>query len=198
MPPLPVIPDLFRVAFLWDDAAGGRSVNVAHFLTSASGKTPAQVLACLEACVTAGMWETTAPLYVCRSVAIIKLDGTSPTTVLPTAGGAKWTGGATGDAMPSSSALIKLQTAARGPANRGRLFLGPTGESKVSNGNMLSTAAMQTAWTNFLAAVVANATTPMTMMVASYVHGTARGVTNATVEGALATQRRRQTRKRPL
>lgn len=202
--PLPVIPNVFRVALEWDNLAGQTAVNVIHIKTQASGVTPAAVFTCLDAHVTANMWDTTSDNSGITTVKITPLDGSSASADFLTSRPARWAPAGSGQAVPNVAVLVKLQTPLRGRDNRGRIFLPFTGESSISNGivDAATVVTMTTAWNTFADDIDADGTTPMDLGVASYDrrHAGAGAHFNAasaiTVEGVAGTQRRRQSRLR--
>lgn len=198
MATLPVIPDGFRVALNWSNSGGGYAVNVMHFVTLGLDKTATQVWTNLNDKISANLWEYIGTTLSVATVDITPLDGLSATETFATGTPAKWTGKVNGDVIPQMAGVIKLTTPFRGRSARGRLYLPGICESQQNNGTLLNTsvATAQTAWTAFVAAVEADATTPMAMVVASYKNASAAAVTGVTVESKAGTQRRRMTRLR--
>lgn len=189
MAPLPVIADTYRVTLNWSNYNGVTPRNVFH-VRAASSSEP-------EVAVTIGplfgdsMFQAMSSGQVLTSITVIALDGISASYEypLPTEVG----GGASGDTIPASAAIVKLGTDTRGPRGRGRVFLGPVCESAQSSGflNDDPQSTMQTAWMAFVTAM-ADATPAMSLVVASYVHADENLVTALRVEGLVGTQRRRQ------
>ena len=177
---------------LWNDASGQTAVNVMH--VRSAGATAATVATAVDANVTANMWDTVISTASVNSLHVTPLDGVSATLVRAVSG-AKWTGVSISEFIPQVATLISLRTPLRGPANRGRLFLPFCSEGDTSAGTVLSSnlALVQTAWNNFLTAMIAATMLPV---VASYKHGTATAVTSILAEPHTATQRRRQQRNR--
>lgn len=202
--PLPVIFNTFRCAIRWRTSGAQTAVNVLHVRTAANGKTAAQVFACLDAHVTAAMWGGASSNFITQGVDITPLDGTTATQTFTPAIAGHWTGGTGGDFIPSACGIVKFQTASRGVRFRGRLYLPPVAETAQTNGSYSDTspATATAAWGTFLTDCAADATTPLSPVVASYdrAHGgagaTATTITRATQETVLATQRRRQKRLR--
>jgi hypothetical protein len=201
--PLPVIADVFRCAIRW--AAGSQTaVNVMHLQATVSGMTAADAFEVLQDSVGGGMWQPTSSSFVAGEVDITPLDGVSATQAFPTGGGAQWIGGTSGEWFPQAAGIVKLTTATRGRANRGRLFLPAIAESASADGFLDSTvvANCNAAWVAFIAALEADAPNPWLLVVASYdrahlgagAHATT--VLTAVLERPLGTQRRRQTRNR--
>jgi hypothetical protein len=193
MAPLPVIADTFRCALNWKASAGGTATNVMHFRKS--GGSAAGLYTSIDSHVAAGMWGAMPATAFVDNVVITPLDGTTASTTNSTGSPAKWTGGTDGTVVPQVAHILKLTTAKRGRSYRGRLFLPMTSENVIAAGVLQSSVvtSVHAAWVTFLTAVAADG---YTLVVASYVHSTAELVTSHTVESALATQRRRQTRLR--
>ena len=86
-----------------------------------------------------------------RSVTATSLaNDTAPSAT--SSGSGPVSGGVTGEPMPGgAAAVVTLYTAARGRTGRGRLFIGPLGETQVNTGNL--TNATITAITNAVTAV---------------------------------------------
>lgn len=193
MPPLPIIADVYRTALFWTNGAGQHSVNVMHI--HAPSSTPSAVAAALDANVVASMWTYVSSGFVQEELTVTKLDGSTATFQLATSG-AKWTGGNAGDLIPAVSSIVSLRTGQRGRSHRGRLFLGPVGETLFTNGTFTGGATLsntQAAWTAFLSAMSAAG---FAIAVASYTLASFTLVSTALVEQTAATQRRRQTRLR--
>jgi hypothetical protein len=144
------------------------------------------------------MWATVAPTMFVDAVNITPLDGSSASQLFPTGGGAKWTGAGSGDPIPNMATVLKLTTPLRGRSFRGRLFLPAVPEGDQANGQLATgpVASAQAAWDTFRAAIFTDATTPLSIAVASYKLSVATIVTGTLIESAAATQRRRQTRLR--
>lgn len=203
--PLPVIAQTFRVALRWLYAPKSQTaVNVMHIAADSAGKTALEVFTCLDAHVTANMWDGVASGSHVEEVDITPLDGTTATQSFLTSSPAKWSGVNATDAIPAVAILVKEVTLFRGRNKRGRLFLPFCAEGVSETGfiNGGSQATMQAAWTAFLAAIDGDGTTPMNMTVASYdrKHGGAgaggTAVDHVVIETALGTQRKRQERNR--
>jgi len=160
---------VFRTVLTWADSGTGRTAhNVIHLVPTASGKTPTQVYTCLNAHVTQAMWDWPGGTANVPTVTITPLDGVSAATVFATGSPAKWTGAGTGSTTPQVAGVVSFKSIVRGPKARGRIFLPFVGEGEISNGLMSDVAAVQAAWDTFLAAILADATTPMNLVVASY------------------------------
>ena len=194
MAPLPVIPDVVRVAFTWTNPAYTRhAVNVMHF--NCVPTDIAHLRTTLEANVNALMWSQTPAASTITSLRFTPLDGMGSSLDFATSGGSKWAGNAgTGDTTPQVAAIVKLLTGIRGRSHRGRVFLPWVAEGNNTNGTFTSAAvvsAMQGAWTTFIAAM---STAAHDLQVTSYHLATSTDVQTCVVESQLATQRRRQPR----
>lgn len=191
--PLPVITDVFRVAFLWQSTDLPKSaVNVMHF--EASGKTASQVATAIDAHVTAGMWFAQNSHAAVTELDVTPLDGSGTTFTFATASAAKWKGGSsTFDVNPQVAAVVKMVTAKRGRSYRGRVFLPWVAENRVTNGAFDPTdlAAVNALWATFLTDMNTASVHPV---IASYLHATSERVTGVSFEARTATQRRRQNR----
>jgi hypothetical protein len=190
---LPVIADTFRIVLHGLLNPTQHTVNVLH--VRAPGKSASQVYAALDTNATANMWHAQNTAWGINEVDVTPLDGSGSTSLNSTGTPAKWSGTRTGETMPAVANLIKMVTAKRGPAFRGRLFLGPVCEDAGANGIMSSglVTACTAAWVAFANALAAGG---FQMVVASYLHSSAENVTNIACENMFGTQRRRQTRLR--
>jgi hypothetical protein len=144
----------------------------------------------------ADMWKLISSDFGVLYFDITPLDGSTATTRYPGAG-AQMDGSSTrgGDWIPSFAGIVKFTTAIRGRSYRGRIFLGGIDEGSQAAGvlNATDVATAQASWDGFGARMSTNGAD---VVVASYKHSTAEGVTHTLVEGLGATQRRRQTRIR--
>jgi hypothetical protein len=188
MAPLPEIADTYRVVFNWNV---DNIVNVTHF--HADEKTPKLIYDAIEAHVTDNMWSTNLNSHKITSVEVTPLDGTGATYTKTTDASSKWGGTLSGDAIMNCASVLSQHTVFRGPANRGRMFIGPMAEGALSNGiiNTATRGAMESAWTTFQIAMIG---ADIQHVVASYRHQTAITVLNYSVREAAGTMRRRQSR----
>lgn len=190
MPPLPVIADVYRVAFKWTLSGKNQyGVNVMHF--SAPGKNEQDVFDALGAHLTGAMFGDMSDQSGLQEIDILKLDGTSATVSHPL--DATLTGLGSGDALVAPALMIKLVTGLRGPANRGRLFLPFPAESNTNDGMVENPSGASAAWTTFANDMVADG---IALGVASYAHATWHQAITVGEEKALGTQRKRQKRVR--
>jgi ethanolamine utilization microcompartment shell protein EutL len=189
MAPLPELEDVYRVAFNWnyDDI-----VNVQHFhMPSASA---AEVFAMLQGNVNGAMWATNVTFHKIQSLDITPLFADSATQTFLTDGSSKWEGQASGtEVLPNTAAVVSMKTSLRGPANRGRAYIGPMGESVFTSGQLDNTkrTAMSAAWNAFGVACIGD---DAQHVVASYTHSTAITILSYSVNQFAGTQRRRQSR----
>jgi hypothetical protein len=193
--PLPVIPNVFRVALRWRNTVDGRTaVNVMHFQATPGPLTPDNVYTILNANWTSGMVAVVQFSSLVSAVDILPLDGTSATQ---TFSGFGPSGSGSGDYVPQVSVIAKFSTGLRGRANRGRIFLPFVAEQFISNGAITQAEAdsMTAAWATFRTNLI---TAHLDPVVAAYdrVHSGAGAhaslITNIVVETFTATQRRRQ------
>lgn len=194
MPPLPVLTNVYRCALNWRNSSGGIAENVIHILGH-SGVTVDDIGGLFGAFWTNDMNGYVSNTYRMASVSVTPLDGTSATVEFPMPDVTQFHGKQTGDVVPAVCGVIKLTTAARGRKARGRLFMGPAGESNIADGMQQTSnaATTTTAWQNFVDALSGN-NTPL--IIASYTHEQVFAVTVASAEVPCATQRRRQDRLR--
>lgn len=187
-----IISDTFLVTLLWQPSAGVKPRNVLGFTSTGDKVHVGQVVA---GALTNSMFAAVASGFACPFVSVLPLDGTSASyTSTPAVGAA---GGASGDMTPQVAVLVNLKTALRGSAHRGRIYLGPVGESVTGNGVMNSgtQVTMQAAWNTFLSTCAA-ATPGVELVVVSRKLLTTNLVGAINVELTLATQRRRQSQLR--
>ena len=196
MPPLPVINGVFRVALNWTHAATGQSAeNVIHI--SDIGGSSNAVAAELDSRAVADMWLSANSQASVKSLSITPLDGTSATIDYLMTQDGRWAGDGTDGFLPAVATIVKFNSAMRGRANNGRLFIPFTDEGKVTDGSLNTglAATMTTAWQSWVANMVSDGFVPC---VASYLVGSAHesDIVQVTVEEVLGTQRRRQGRLR--
>jgi len=196
---LPTIAHVFRCTLKWGANEGVQPVNVLNIFCNTSDVSD------VGAGIDAGIAAMADPSHLfhccsddqeCSTVGILPLDGTSATTdyTLATA----ITGGSgAGQTIPQACALIKLQTALRGPQHRGRVYAGPISEASAVGGFLLESSleVMQPAWDAFVNGM-GDAAPSCVLGVASYVHSHFQSLTNVSVESVLGTQRRRQNQLR--
>ena len=197
MAPLPVIDNVFRVAYEWGDIGGTTAVNVFHVKGTDAGDDPGDILNSITstqadhrdcfACLPGGS--------VMTRVVVTKLDGSSA-AVVGNISGTFGTGA--GAIEPAVAGLLHIGTGQRGPRGRGRLYIGPIAEDMTGNGKMESAvrATMQTAWQDFTSDLADEVDTSANLGVASYVHSDFHEQVALVMELFVATQRRRQDRVR--
>lgn len=197
MAPLPVISNVYRVAYHWT-YLGQVAVNVTHVRDTAGTASTADCLAAVTGANSSDCWKGAIPGARIDQIAITPLDGVSASLFTTIGVSALWQGGTAGDAIPAAAILVKETTVGRGPAYRGRLFLPFTSEAAQADGKLLGTVApnMQTGWDYFRTHLPTATAHPFEWVVASYKYANAHAVLACQVEGTLGTQRRRQSRLR--
>jgi len=190
---LPVIANTYRCDLAWGPGDNStnppESHNVLHVrgtfgseqdicdaIVSAMGAIPT-VIVCLP------------PSFSLLRIEIIKLDGSSATqTTIP---GSTVTGTGGSEYISQGCLVASWHTAQRGPRGRGRTYFGPISENAQSGGSgAWSGPAVASDLMDFVSSLAGDGAE---LVVASYVHAEAHTVTSATNDGALRTQRRRQT-----
>lgn len=156
MPHLPVIPDCFRVSFIWSPISGAHPVNVMHFSSATGDKD--SLAAALDSSWKNGMVGVVSSGTSIIRYDILPLDGISATTsYTPDPANTEGEDGQAGGAPIMSLALcVAFRTDERGPRKRGRIYLGPVTESFVTGPafNDVDFGAIETQWTAFNAALV--------------------------------------------
>lgn len=203
--PLPVIANVFRCALNWlDSTTGQTAVNVIHILGTSSA-TSASVGEALDDAATTTMFGLQIPTASVTLIEITPLDGVSATLPYTPTIPANWTGSSSSTAFsPQTAEVIKLTTAVRGRANRGRIFLPFVDNNQNQDGHLTvgHVPSVTAAWQAFDAALLADSPIAYTLGVAAYdrAHGGAgahfTGLLNIECEVEVATQRKRQERNR--
>lgn len=196
MAPLPVITNVFRTALIWQTNDGSHAVNVMHFKAD-SASVPSDLYTAMNAHVTATMWDSVSARGAVHTVSITPLDGTSASQDFSTGVPSKWTGSGSGEYVPALAGLVKITTAKRGREYRGRIFL-PFSSEGGQDAGIFATSVVNTVTTAFSDFQTAMLSSDWSLGVASYSLGTWEKMTGITFEAAAATQRRRQTRLRPV
>lgn len=195
MAPLPVIPDVFRLALNWTSVSAGIAVNVTHW----EKVTPTTPLA--DAADLIDQWLANDAVAMYGSVASTANGSTLVATPLDgvtasVSGVATTIAGTATGTVTQAAALIKFTTAKRGPRYRGRIFLPYLGEN-VQEGSVLVGNALPSvlgpAWATFATNMLAD---DWRLVVASYKFETAEPVTSVTSEAIAGTQKRRNDRLR--
>ena len=191
--PLPVIAGVNRVTFNWNGPNGTNAANVMHFLDG--GGSVDTFIGLLTGNFVANMFNCISNQAVIFSFDVIPLDGVSATSVVLAPATALFKGETVSDPVFPDSAILKLRTGERGRSKRGRAYLPYPAEGAITLGTIVtgSLNAMQTAWNTFKASCAGDG---IDWVVASYKFASYLEVTTVEVEGALATQRRRQSRFR--
>ena len=184
---LPIITDVFRVAFNYTGTAG-HATNVMHFRNSTD--SPATIAADIDAKVTSTMWSFMPNTSKLDSVDITPLDGVTPTYTLT---GINQLGNTDGQPVPAVCAVLSLRTAVRGRSSRGRLYLPWVSENVMNAGVLDGTVqgVYAAAWDTFFESMI---TSGSQIVVASYKLASAEDVINIIANPTVATQRRRQQR----
>jgi hypothetical protein len=188
MAPLPNITGVFRLSIDWPVNLGVKPTNVFHFLNISGDE--AELADNFAASQQTHQWEPISQAYDATSLSIIKLDGHSATQVFPVTPGDIKGEQVGSDQIAQACAVVSYHTGQRGPRGRGRTYVGPITEASQANGVLNSTIQghMATAWGDFLDAM---ATLDYSLVVASYAHHDANGVTAVNVDSIVGTQRRR-------
>lgn len=151
MADLPVIEDVYQVRWDWLNSSGPDPVNVMNYRWTGSGtESIADLTAAMNSNLDNDMFLDMANTVSLAAATITPLDGVTAgqvVTITPTRLGSEST-----NLVPEAAVIVAMQTPLRGPAGRGRIFLGPLGEGQVSNGVILATnlALMQTAWNDYI------------------------------------------------
>lgn len=193
MAPLPVISNVYRVAFEWTNSDTGlTATNVMHF--HAAGSNPLALITALDAHVTASMWLLQTTHSHIANLIVTPLDGGGVSVPFATGSPAKWTGEQTNEEFsPQVAGIIKLLTAKRGRSYRGRVYLPWVAETSQTNGQLStgSTASLDTSWIAFHTAMT---TAGFDWVVASYKLATAENVVAVGAELYTGTIRKRNAR----
>lgn len=192
MAPLPTIGNCVRVAINWSASGALRPINVLHLITASEDE--AEIADQLgNAFVAAGshVFEPLSNAFTIDSYTVTLLDGHSAGQVIAepvTIGGQ-----ASGDIIPAAAGVLSLHTPQRGPRGRGRLYLGPIGETVQAGGILTGTVSADcvAAW-NDVMDELAGSTINASLGVASYAHQEVNGVTSLSMRPQIGTQRRRQ------
>jgi hypothetical protein len=186
--PLPVITDVFRVTLNWSSTDLPTTHNVLHFYCPGGDVT--QLDTALQANRTQAMFPMICSNYGMLNYDVIKLDGTSPTFVIPFTD--PIFGPNAGACVPAVAGVISFKTLLRGPSGRGRSYLGPVAETVMQDGTgQWDVPTMKTAWETF-AGTLNGLTPPIIHVVASYLNADQRQVVVYEPKLKLGTQRRRQ------
>jgi hypothetical protein len=189
VPPLPVIDNVYRVAFNWTNGSA-HAVNVMHFLDTTH--TVTELVGLLGSDVQTDQFDVLHEDWSAPTCSVTPLDGSSSTTEHALA---NWSGVQSGDYVPQVAAIVKYTTLKRGRSYRGRTFLPGVAEAASGNGklNGSSFTLMSTAWPAYHTALAGHG---VNLVIASYKHSTADLVTSVLVELETGTQRRRMERLR--
>jgi hypothetical protein len=196
--PLPVIANVFRVAYNWKESGTGQAaVNVIHILDTTATATPADIASNLDAATENLMWSQQVPTASVVDLGITPLDGVHATQHFAPATPGAWVGQNGADWTPDVAIIIKLSTGLRGRSHRGRMFLPFCNKAVVVAGAISGGTAgnYTTAFQEFMSDLNTGAKN-LELVVASYKLATAAVVTSLICEQQVGTQRRRQGRLR--
>lgn len=187
--PLPIISNVDRVVLHWTESTTGlEALNVMHVREVTPLASSVVASRFLTHC-TAAMWSWMSSTCRVTQIDVTPLDGASATYSASVAASANTTGGSgSSTPLPQVAGLIKLTTALRGRSFRGRVYIPNVAENEITGRTLSDVAAVQAAWTAFLAAMTAD---DLNIVVASYLLAEANTVTSALAESMSATQRRR-------
>jgi len=195
LPPLPSINYVYQVTLDFGTSAGVTPRNVLHVNAASFSPTEQQVATAVRTAIAVNCFNALQMSYSCAEMKVIKLDGSSPTQICGVTG---FSGSASGDEHLAECAVVSLRGAFRGPAHRGRIYIGPVGDGAMSSGQLVggTASACQTAWNTFLTNLVGG-TPSLSLVVLSRKHGYFTTVTNCSVSTIIGTQRRRNNQLRP-
>ena len=196
---LPVITNVFRITLPWTDVGttvGVSPINVLH-VHSTTG-TASTVGAAINTALGAhgnAMFDTLYTGLDLTNIEVLPLDGVSAkldVSISPTVHG-----GGSGGVLPQVATVVSLHTTLRGSKGRGRCYVGPMGETQVTNGHVASASqtTMGAAWIAFLAALKAGSPV-CELVIASYKHASDQEVIAVRIDDVCGTQRRRQNQLR--
>jgi hypothetical protein len=114
--------------------------------------------------MTDNMWLFIQQDWAFSTVDILPLDGTSATNTRPVTAAGSLT---SGDWIFGTAAVLTIKTPQRGSRGRGRVYLGPLAESKLTNGLLVDPSTCVGAWSAFLSDMQSDG---FNLGVASYVH----------------------------
>lgn len=196
---LPVINGVFRISLPWQDltsVVGVRPVNVFHVhSTTGTASNVGTLVAGQLVAHGSAMYDTLYTALTLTNIEVLPLDGVSAKSDV--AVGTPFGGGGSGGVLPQVATVVSLHTTQRGSRGRGRQYVGPMGETQVTNGLVASgsLSTMLAAWSAFATALKAGS--PVTeLVIASYKHASFQEVTNFRIDSVCGTQRRRQNQLR--
>lgn len=189
---LPVISNVFRCTWNWRHATKPSAHNILHVKSAGDVFDVANAwdnAFASQANASHMGWAITNG-YTLDDIDILPLDGVSGTTNHNIAATRTTSGGT--DSIYQGAAVVTLQTGLAGQSRRGRVFLGPVGESAQQDGVIASAGitVMQPAWNALLSGLLAW-TTPAELQVASYKLADSEPVSSVVVRTYLGSQRRR-------
>lgn len=194
MPPLPTIPGVYRCVLPWQDlgsTVGVRPVNVLHVEapTGLASDVATQFANVLGAHASL-MFDVLYSGLTLQTIQVLKLDGFSAALDVTVPGSTS--GGGGGGVLPQVCTVVSIKTGQRGSRGRGRVYVGPMGETQVNNGRVVTTSVtnMQSGWAAF-ASALQSGTPEMSLGIASYKHADFNPFTSIRIDPVVGTQRRR-------
>lgn len=190
MAPLPVIPGVIRVDMNWNNVGGVAPHNTFHIVSDSEDLGAiADDIGDAYTATSMSPWTPLYSGYTCTTVDLTPLDGSTARTTHSL--GATIAGAGTGGILPAVAVVVSFKSNQRGPRGRGRMYLGPIGEGSTGDGHYGDETALTDAWQDFFVALAATPSN-ISLVVASYVHAEANGITSVAVKDLLGTMRRRQ------
>ena len=192
-----MIADTYRVTLPWQDVGvtvGVKPVNVLHVHNpTAIASSVATDIATVLAAHAAAMFDTLYTGLTLPGIVVLPLDGVSSEIEEAVSGSPH--GGGSGGVLPAVATVVSLHTAQRGSRGRGRVYVGPMGETQVSNGSVAgaSLSTMLAGWGAFQGGLAALGSD---FCVASYKHADQHPVSSIRLDTLCGTQRRRQNQLR--
>lgn len=192
MAPLPTIGNVARCSLEWSLVSGIKPVNVLHLITDSEDEDEIATELGSALAANPDCFRLLMENYALNTITVTLLDGHSAGVPVNVAG-AGITGGGGGNIMPAVCAVLSLHTNQRGPRGRGRLYIGPMGETDQDAGIVTEAGRVDTvnAWTALESDLLASSI-QASIGVASYVHSEVNGVTTLSMRQTCGTQRRRQ------
>lgn len=192
MAPLPVIANTFRCALIGRTYQGVKSVNVFH-VEAATADVTDIADALRDAAENRELMSGKPGSSTPNRLDITPLDGTSGLQSFTVQEDQfTSTSATTAETVPEAAAVVQFHTALRGPAHRGRMFIGPLAEASIANGFLVGDTQgdLAAAWNDYWQ-VLLGLTPTIGLVVASYELEEATNLSSITVAPGVATQRRR-------
>jgi len=195
--PLPVIDKVYRVTFNWTGGPNPPEANNVIHLHDAGSHTldtvGSDLLDVLADTDVANLGNPIKDTYSLGSVDILPLDGVTATRHFDVSPGDIITGASGGDVVPQVACVVSFATAVRGRRSRGRVFLGPCGESAIADG-LVAFARQELVAASWAAFTTGLADHNIPLQVTSYRGHTTHDVTHVSVRAHTGTVRRRNHR----